>query len=70
MTNKRTTRSQLVLAYLNRYRGQWVSGIKLANEFIGGLRYGARIFDLRKEGYTIEARPSKTSSVYEYRLVA
>lgn len=65
----KTTRADLILAYLGRYRGQWVSGIKLANEFIGGLRYGARIFELRKQGFAIEARPSKTSSVYEYRLV-
>jgi hypothetical protein len=63
------TRRDLVLAYLQRHAGQWVAGMELMNAEVGGIRAGARVFELRRLGYTIERRSSRRSAVDEYRLV-
>lgn len=64
------TRKELVLDYLTAHKREWVPGLDLMNQYVGGLRAGARIFELRKEGYEIERRTSKTSDVDDYRLVS
>lgn len=51
--------------------GRWVCGDDLALEGIGW-RFGARIHELRQDGYMVESRPCKahphTSRVGAYRL--
>jgi len=66
---KRPTRKELVLDYLQARAGQWVPGLELMNQFVGGTRASARIFELRREGYNIERRTSQRSAVDEYRYV-
>lgn len=68
MNHTGLTRKEATLSYLSKREGQWVPGLELMNERVGGLRAGARIYELRKEGYQIDKRPSKTSDVDEYRL--
>ena len=63
------TRKQAVLAYLQAHPNQWVAGMELMNAEVGGTRAGARIMELRQEGYEIERRSSERSAVHEYRLV-
>jgi len=64
------TRKQLTLIYLQRFAGQWVPGLELMNAEVGGIRAGARIFELRREGWPIEERrdPQHRSAVSQYRL--
>ena len=63
------TRREAVLHYLQAHANTWVGGMKLMNAEVGGTRAGGRIHELRKEGFVIEARPSKRSAVFDYRLV-
>jgi hypothetical protein len=56
-----------VLNTLTQAKGGWVSGNTLVAAG-AGYRFGARILELRKKGYPIEARPSKDSKVFDYRL--
>ena len=67
--SKPKTRKQLVLEYLQARPNQWVSGLDLMNKWVGGMRAGARMLELRKEGHDIRSRPSKTSDVHEYVLI-
>ena len=69
MNLSKKSRKELTLDYLKEHRGNWVSGLELMNHWVGGLRAGARIYELRREGWRIETRPSKTSDVGEYRLI-
>jgi hypothetical protein len=46
--------------------GEWVSGRYFLEHFIP--RYGARIYDLKKEGLKIESRRTKGKAYSEYRL--
>jgi hypothetical protein len=56
------------LARLRQADGGWISGNFLFQ--VGGTRYGARLFELRGEGFVIEKRPAPNGShVPEYRLV-
>lgn len=66
---KPKTRKQLVLEYLRARPNQWVPGLELMNAQVGGLRAGARIYDLRREGYKIETGPDPRSDVDRYRLL-
>lgn len=65
------TRRQRVLQRLQATPGVWVPGMELMNAQVGGTRAGGRIFELRREGYTIEERrdPEHRSAVSQYRLV-
>ena len=63
------TRKQLLLQYLKDRPNQWVWGMELFNERVGGSRGSSRIHELRREGYNIERRRSPISAVHEYRLV-
>lgn len=63
------TRKQLVYDYLRARANEWVPGLELMNAEVGGIRAGARIYELRQEGVQIERRSSKRSEVDEYRLV-
>ena len=63
------TRRDAVLRYLQARANQWTPGMELMNAEVGGTRAGGRIHELREMGYIIEARPSKRSAVFEYRLV-
>ena len=53
------TRKQLILQYLKARPNQWVPGMDLFNQYVGGSRGTSRIHELRREGYVIERRPSK-----------
>ena len=63
------TRREAVLRYLQAHANTWIPGLELMNAEVGGTRAGGRIHELREMGYVIEARPSKRSAVFEYRLV-
>ena len=63
------TAAQRVLARLMASEGQWVAGRELFGPDVGGIRYTARIFDLRRDGWVIEKRPDPRSSVPQWRLV-
>ena len=48
--------------------GAWLSGNRIAE--VAGFRFGARLFELRAEGYTIERRSAPNGNATdEYRLV-
>ena len=63
----RPTSKQRILWLLREAEGRWLSGLALAE--VGGYRFGARILELRADGYAIQRRPSPRSAVHEYRLV-
>lgn len=64
------TRKEQVLSYLKEHLGEWVDGTEIMNEKVGGQRGGARIFDLRDDGYLIQARrhPDPERDIWQYRL--
>jgi len=65
--NQNLTPKQIIL---NRLRqGTWFSTVECVRGF-HILRLGARIFDLRAEGYDIEERKVEGKSFSEYRLRA
>jgi hypothetical protein len=59
------TQKQIILARLQN--GQWFSTVECVRDF-HILRLGARIWDLRQEGYEIEERKVEGKSWSEYRL--
>jgi biotin operon repressor len=61
------TARERVLLRLRYADGGWLSGIALAD--VGGYRFGARIHELRQDGYVIERRTDPHSAVDQYRLV-
>ena len=63
------TRKEAVLRYLQAHANTWVAGMELMNAEVGGIRAGARMEQLRKDGHNIKSRPSKHSAVWEYMLV-
>ena len=65
------TRKEQVLVYLQERKGEWVDGTDIMNEQVGGQRGGARIFDLRDDGYLIQARrhPDPERDIWQYRLM-
>jgi hypothetical protein len=59
------TQKEIILSRLQN--GEWLSSVRAVRElFI--LRLGARIWDLRAEGYQIEERRVEGKSYSEYRL--
>jgi hypothetical protein len=59
-----------ILDYLRNKEGRWVSALHLVS--IGGLRYGARIFELRrKKGLNIECKVETVNGTRHayYRLM-
>jgi hypothetical protein len=59
------TQKEIILKRLNE--GTWFSTVECVRDF-HILRLGARIWDLRKEGYEIEERRVESTSYSEYRL--
>jgi hypothetical protein len=59
------TQKQIILTRLQG--GDWFSTVECVRDF-HILRLGARIFDLRAEGYEIEERKVEGKSYSEYRL--
>lgn len=55
-----------ILNVLQQAKGCWVHYATLAA--VGGVRFGGRLFELRREGYDIEQRGSGRSS--QYRLIS
>jgi hypothetical protein len=54
---------------LRDHANEWVSGMTLIAAG-AGIRFGARIADLREAGHTIESRRDPSgAAVWEYRLV-
>lgn len=51
---------------LARLRAGPATTIELASEFCGGIRFSARVHELRGEGHTITRR--RAGRFYEYRL--
>jgi len=62
------TRKQQVLEYLLAHKGEWVNGTDIMNEEVGGQRGGARIKDLRDDGYVIFSRkhPDPERDIWQY----
>ena len=59
------TQKEIILNRLQR--GDWFSTVECVRDF-HILRLGARIFDLRAEGYEIEERKVEGKNWSEYRL--
>jgi Helix-turn-helix domain len=59
------TQKEIILKRLNE--GTWFSTVECVRDF-HILRLGARIWDLRKEGYEIEERRVEGTAYSEYRL--
>jgi len=66
VTARERVLAQLRYASVHAIDG-WESGVALAN--VGGYRFGARIHELRQDGYVIERRTDPRSAVDQYRLV-
>ena len=65
-----STRKEQVLGVLKSRAGQWIDGVDLANEEIGGSEGLKRLRELKAEGWLIQKRKSQTqgSDQYQYRL--
>jgi Helix-turn-helix domain len=59
------TQKEIILNRLRR--GDWFSTVECVQEF-HILRLGARIYDLKQEGYEIEERKVEGRSYSQYRL--
>lgn len=68
MTRGKPTRRERVLEYLQQRPNTWVPGLELMNAEVGGLRAGARLYELRLEGHDIIRRPDPASAVHQYML--
>lgn len=66
----RSTQADRLLAFLKEHQGQWVPLPKILG--LGIAQYNARIFELRRQGHTIESRTEHhDGSVHSwFRLVA
>ena len=65
-TNRKPTQAKRVLTYLRARGKHGVLNYEFVDQNI--LRYGSRINELRKDGWTIE-REYMGKGVYKYRLV-
>lgn len=65
------TRKQAILDILNQTPNEWVNGDRLMQADTGGGRFGARIEELRKDGFTIEGRrhPDSRRDIWQYRII-
>lgn len=65
------TRKDSILRILRERRGEWVDGAEFIGVETGGIRYGARIEELRQEGHKIESQrsPNPRKAVWQYRIV-
>lgn len=63
------SRKAQVRAFLIDHLGEWVDGVELANEQVGGSEGLKRLRELRDEGYLIQKRQKPGSDQYQYRLV-
>jgi hypothetical protein len=48
-----------LLALFQVKKGQWIDSAEIGD--VGGLQYGARIFELRRLGYAIESRVQRVA---------
>lgn len=48
--------------------GKWVPMSRLLD--VGGYRYGARLYDLRRRGFDHETRRNQRTGAFEYRRLA
>lgn len=64
------TRAEQVYDRLAASLGEWVPGMEIMNAQCGGSRGGGRIYELRKEGFSIDTRPDPDPMVSpsQYRL--
>jgi ribosomal protein L37AE/L43A len=65
------TRKQKIHEILMRAPNEWVNGDRLMQADTGGGRFGARIEELRKDGFEIEARrhPDPKRDIWQYRII-
>lgn len=65
------TRKQAILDILNLTPNEWVNGDRLMQSDTGGGRFGARIEELRKDGFNIEGRrhPDSRRDIWQYRII-
>ncbi|HXS47772.1 MAG TPA: hypothetical protein VN756_09960 [Solirubrobacterales bacterium] len=65
-----STRKEQVLAKLKAHAGEWVNGVDLANEQVGGSEGLKRLRELKREGWLIQMRksPAQGSDQFQYRL--
>lgn len=72
LDGNKKTRKELILDLLRRNLNAWIGGDELMQPSSGGGRFGARIEELRKDGWEIEARrhPDPKRAIWQYRLVA
>ena len=62
------SRKEQVLHRLEANRGEWVDGVELANEVVGGSEGLKRLRELRDDGWLIQKRQKPGSDQYQYRL--
>lgn len=66
---KKPTNAERVLDTLREAGGSWVRGAELLHPSVGGSRFGARILELRKRGFSIDTRSDPDgSALHQYRL--
>lgn len=65
------TRKDNILQILQANKNEWVNGDRLATAQTGGNRFGARLEELRKDGWQIESRrnPDPRVAQWQYKLV-
>ena len=65
------SKKQEILKILQDKKNTWVDSKLLLHVTVGGERFGARIEELRKDGYIIETRqnPDPSKKSWQYRLV-
>lgn len=65
------TRKDHILQILQDNKNEWVNGDRLATAQTGGNRFGARLEELRKDGWTIESRrnPDPRIAQWQYKIV-
>ena len=63
------SRRDQVLTYLKQNLGQWVDGVEMSNERVGGSEGLKRLRELREAGYLIQKRQKPGADQYQYRLV-
>jgi hypothetical protein len=65
--SKAQTHKEQILRLLREKK--WVTAVELVQPGAGSIRYSARIFELRKQGYHILGRSVKGKDYMEYSLL-
>ena len=71
MREHKPTNKSRIMDVFRSADGEWVRGARLLHPEVGGSRFGARIEELRRDGFNIERRRDPNgSALHQYRLVS